>query len=575
MQHVKHGLDAACVPRQNTAVMLSARLRPLAAFFIITVVLLTLVPLGIRPLFNLNEGLYAEIAREMMTHNLLLPRLDGLPYLEKPPLYYWLVIGGYRLFGVGRLAARLPSALAALGTLFVLYRFARSRMAAPIWPPLILFTSVGFYLMSQLAMFDMTFTLFHTITLLAFFAYMENPDRPAPLYVSAAASALACLTKGLIGIVLPGLTVLIFLFIAHRRIRWRHFGWAWVIFFVIVLPWHLWMVMHVPGFFERYIVQEHFSRFLGTLKPHDYRQPPFYYNIEHLFLGIFPWTPFLLAALWVRRPYDTLDRFLLVWAAVYVVFFTLSKTSSSYYMLPVLPALALFIGRALPDLQGRLIDGLIGVFVGLCLALGIMSPSIPHPLMRPYVAALAVVYLMFFLSVLPHGARRSVRQLGIAAVGALTATLVLILLYINADPSRYASKDLAMALQPRLTPHAYVFVVDRYEDLSSFDFYLNRPIYVLNPSQGDLYYGIRHFGTPTRLITGPALRALIAHARVFIAGAPSQSSVWRALGHFRVIARNRHDVVVENTRPQTKVRGRALRAPVQSQPSQDAVPHHG
>lgn len=538
-------------------------------------VILTLIPLGLRPLFNLNEGLYAEIAREMMEHGLLLPRLDGLPYLEKPPLYYWLVIGAYRLLGVGKFAARLPSALTALGTLWALYRFGKTRLAAPIWPPLILFTSIGFYIMSQLAMFDMTFTFFHTITLLAFFAYMENPERPLALYTAAAASALACLTKGLIGIVMPGLVVLIFLFTTHRRIKTRHFLWAWVIFFAIALPWHVWMVLHVPGFFERYIVQEHFDRFLGTLKPMDYRRPPLYYNFEHLLLGIFPWTPFLLAALWQRRPYDPLDQLLLIWAAVYMVFFTISKTSSSYYMLPAMPALALFIGRALPNLDGRLLKTLLGTFALLCVALGVASIHIAHPSMRPYVAGMALVYLVFFLVLLHRPVRPSPR-LAVTAVAALTVTMALLLMFIVHHPARYASKDLAVALRPRLTPHAHVFVVDRYEDLSSFDFYLDRPIYVLNPSQGDLYYGIRHFPHPRRLITGTRLQRLIHHHTVFIVGARSQAPVWQALGHFHVVASNRHDVVVENDHPaRTRIRGRRAATPRPSHRSPDAPPPHG
>lgn len=522
--------------------------RPVAAVLILAILVLTLVPLALRPLLNLNEGLYAEVAREMLHHNPLIPRLDGLPYLEKPPILYWLIMLSYKIFGIGKFAARLPSALAALGTLAVVYRFAKHRVTAPAWPALILFSSVGFYIMSQLAMFDMSFTFFHTITLLAFFSYIEKPDEAWRLLLAAAASALACLTKGLIGIALPGLIVVLFLLWERQTIRWRPFLLAWGVFFAIALPWHVWMTLHVPGFLDRYIIQEHFDRFLGTLKPMDYRRPPFYYNFEHLLLGIFPWTPFLIEAVIRRRPYDRLDRFLLLWAGVYVVFFTISKTSSSYYMLPAFPALALFIGRALPDLKGRSLPWLLMGFALLCLLMGVVSPYLPHPFMHPYLVAVSLVYLGFFLAALQEHRPHYERLLAFSAIGTLSGFIILFLIFSLTHPNRYASKDLAVALLPHLTPHSYVFVAHHYEDLSSFDFYLHRKIYVFDPRQGDLYYGIRHDPRNTTLITGRSLLALARHHRVFIVGPASAEHSWRRYGTFHVIASNGQDVVVENSR---------------------------
>ena len=525
-----------------------------AAALVAGILILIFVPIALRPLFNLNEGLYAEIPREMLRHNWLIPRLDGMPYLEKPPIFYWLVMLFYKIFGVGKFAARLPSALAAVGTLWVVFHFGRSRLTTPLGAPVILFTSIGFYLMSQLAMFDMTFTFFHTIALLAFYAYMEAPERTGRLYMAAAASALACLTKGLIGLVLPGLIVLTYLAVQRRTIPWRPFLVAWIVFLVVALPWHVWMTIHVPHFFDRYIIQEHFDRFLGTLKPADYRHPPFYYNLEHLLLGMLPWTPFLLAALWQRRPYDALDRFLLIWAAVYVVFFTLSKTSSAYYTLPAAPALALFVARALPDLGDRLTRRLIAAFAVLTTIALIAVPWLPHPDTRIYLTGIGFAYLVFFLiaGADPHRTWR----IRLAALGSLAALACLFLAYTLTYPSRFASKGLAEALKPHLTAHAYVFVTDRYEDLSSFDFYLDRPIYLLNPSQGDLYYGIRHDRKVTRLITGKRLARLIDHRHVFIAGSRHQKSVWETRGRFRVVAANRHDLVVENILPKGRRRQR-------------------
>ena len=520
--------------------------RSIGRILILAIAVLTFVPLALRPLFNLNEGLYAEAAREMLAHNPLIPRLDGMPYLEKPPVFYWLIMLSYKVFGIGKFAARLPSALAALGTLLVMMRFAKTRLREPIWPVAILFTSVGFYMMSQLAMFDMTFTFFHTITLLAFYAYIERPEDPWRLILAAAASAFACLTKGLLGIALPGLIVIIFLAIERQTIRWRPFLAAWGVFFVIALPWHIWMAIHVPGFFDRYIIQEQFGRYLGTLKPMDYRRPPIYYNFEHLLLGIFPWTPFLLAALAKRRPYDRLDRFLLLWAGAYLVFFTFSTTTSAYYMLPALPALALFLGRALPDLAGQTPRWLLASFALLCAVAGLAAFDIPHAAMRPYIAAGALAYLGFFVTALRS---RAPRILIHAALGSLAAFVALYLSFLFAHPNHYASKDLARALAPHLTPHTYVFVAHHYEDLSSLDFYLHRPIYVLDPRQGDLYYGIRHYPKAHRLITGKALMRLIRYHRVVIVGSVRHEARWGRYRHFHVIASNGRDMALENAAP--------------------------
>ncbi len=523
--------------------------RPLSAALIAAILVLIFVPLALRPLFNLNEGLYAEAAREMLAHNPLIPRLDGMPYLEKPPIFYWLIMLSYKVFGIGKFAARLPSAISALATIAMVARFARDRVTPALWPPLLLLSSAGFYMMSQLAMFDMTFTFFHTIALLAFFSYIERPARVSRLWLAAAASALACLTKGLIGIVLPGLIVITFLAWERKTLPWRPFLVAWLVFFVIVLPWHIWMTLHVPHFFDRYIIQEHFDRFLGTLKPMDYRRPPLYYNLEHILIGVFPWTPFLIDALIERRPYDRLDRFLLVWAGVYLVFFTVSKTSSSYYMLPIMPALALFVGRAMGQRKGRAFLWIAGSFAALCLAGAGVAFVLPHPAMRPYVAAASLLYFGFFVAVLRSGRGPTAPTLGILAVGALSGFSALFLTFSLIHPNRYASQDLARALLPHLTPSSYVFVARQYEDLSSLDFYLNRPIYVFDPHQGDLYYGIRHDSAVHRLIRGAALRRLARTQRVFIVGPVSARAGWNRYGRFRVIASNGRDVAVENIRP--------------------------
>ena len=178
---------------------------------------------------------------------------------------------------------------------------------------------------------------------------------------------------------------------------------------------------------------------------------------------------------------------------------------------------------------------------------GVVALHIPHVAMRPYLVGAALIYLGFFLAALWERQPRTMRVLPIVAVGSLAAFAALFLTFSIAHPNRYASKDLAMALIPHLTPHSYVFVAHHYEDLSSLDFYLHRPIYVFDPRQGDLYYGIRHNPKAHRLITGKALVALARRQRVFIVGSIKDQASWARYGHFHVVASNGRDVAVENT----------------------------
>jgi 4-amino-4-deoxy-L-arabinose transferase-like glycosyltransferase len=308
-----------------------------------------------------NEGLYAEAAREMVEgSSLVIPRANSVIYLEKPPLLYWLAAGSMRAFGQNAFAARLPSAVAALATAGLIVAAGRrlgprgsGALAAVIFA-----TSMGLVLVARQVLFDSLLTLWTTLALLAFWfgtAAESGARRRRAALIAAgyAALALALLTKGLVGVALPVLTILAYSLLARDTGRLRR---AWsvpgvVLFLAIGVPWHLAAALAEKRFAWFYFVNEHWLRFLGRRQPPDFHEDPIFSPVLSLILLLLPWGVFLAGAVRSeladreggrRRP-ETL--FLLCWALVPALFFTLSRTRTYYYQLPSVPALALLLGR--------------------------------------------------------------------------------------------------------------------------------------------------------------------------------------------------------------------------------------
>jgi 4-amino-4-deoxy-L-arabinose transferase-like glycosyltransferase len=317
--------------------------------------------LGTVPLTSPNEGLYAEAAREMVEGSSpILPRANGVVYLEKPPLLYWLAAASMRALGENAFAARLPSALAALATaglLVVVGRRLGPRSSGAL-AGVIFATSMGLVVVARQVLFDSLLTLWTTAALFSFW-FGTAPEggarrrRAGLVLVGYAALALALLTKGLVGVALPVLTVLAYSVVARDARRLRR---AWsvpgiVLFLAIAAPWHVAAALAEKRFAWFYFVNEHWLRFLGRRQPPDFHEDPIFSPILSLILLLLPWGVFLAGAVRSElaerkerrlRP-ETL--FLFCWALVPALFFTLSRTRTYYYQLPSVPALALLLGR--------------------------------------------------------------------------------------------------------------------------------------------------------------------------------------------------------------------------------------
>jgi len=317
-----------------------------------------------RKLVNPDEGRYAEIPREMVASgDWTTPRLNGIKYFEKPALQYWATAAAFTLFGEHQWTARLWSALTGfLGVLMVFFTGRRLFGERAGWnAALVLASSLLWVLIGHVNTLDMGVSFFLSAAVCAFLlAQHDGADARARgrwMLAAWAALALALLSKGLIGLVLPGAAL--FLYVLLER-DWRLAGRLRLVaggalLLALALPWFVAVSRANPEFFHFFFIHEHFERFLT--KQHGRYQPPWYF-IPVLLAGMLPWTVSLLDALaraWKRDPQQTFQprRFLLLWSAVVFVFFSVSDSKLVSYILPIFPALALLIGDRLSRIGAR------------------------------------------------------------------------------------------------------------------------------------------------------------------------------------------------------------------------------
>lgn len=334
----------------------SPRLLPETLLALLLGLLVLVEPFRV-PLIDPDEGRYAEIPREMLASgDYVIPHQNGVVYLEKPPLSYWLVAGSFRLFGETEGAARLPGKLATAGTMLALFLFARRRAGESAGALAALFfggSLLGFGL-ARIVLIDPLLTAAQTVAVLAFIALAEadadsRPRARALAIAFAVAAAAAVLLKGLVGVVLPGGAVVLWSLVTGRWGPFRRLLAPLPVaaFLVLAVPWHVAAAMREPQFLSFYFVHEHFERFL---EPGHRRPGPPWYFVAVIAGGFLPWTPLLPRlraawpgrgrAAWASRP---LEAFLWIWILLVVVFFSVSKSKLIPYVHPVFPSLALLL----------------------------------------------------------------------------------------------------------------------------------------------------------------------------------------------------------------------------------------
>ncbi|MGC2637377.1 MAG: glycosyltransferase family 39 protein [Acidobacteriaceae bacterium] len=327
------------------------------------------------------DAVQAQIARNMLTSgDWVTARIDGVKYFEKSPLVYWVMAGGYKVFGVHDWSARLPIALSAIALAWLTACFGRWAFGprAGGYAGLVMGTCIGLWLFTRILIPDVMLTLTIALAMWAFLRAQDDEENQPFLWASIFSASLAAgfLLKSLVGVVFPLATVFLYLLITRQlfsRDVWKRLypWWSLLLFLVIAAPWHVlatirnppyfaWTLKsepgHYHGFLWFYFINEQLLRFLNLRYPRDYNTVPrLWFWLFHL-IWLFPWSVYLPALF--RQSYRAVNRagrtrlFALCWIGFVLVFFTFS-TTQEYYSMPCYPAFALLLGCAMVEEQSK------------------------------------------------------------------------------------------------------------------------------------------------------------------------------------------------------------------------------
>jgi 4-amino-4-deoxy-L-arabinose transferase-like glycosyltransferase len=500
------------------------------------------------------DAVHAQISRNMLTSgDWVTARLDGVVYLEKAPLVYWLIAGSYKIFGVHDWSARIPIALSAVGLAWLTAAFGLWAFGKPagFYAGLCMATGIGLFLFTRILIPDVMLTLTTALAMWAFLRALDDVE-PHPrvwAFVLAASLGTGLLLKSLIAIVFPVAAGIIYLSLTHQLFSvntWKrlHVFSGALIVLLIAVPWHVLATLRNPPYFEFtlhsgpgqyhgflwfFFINEQLLRFLNLRYPRDYNTVPrLYFWLLH-FVWLFPWSVYFPAIAKLSfKPTDRAGRtrlLALCWAGFILVFFTFS-TTQEYYSMPCYPALALLLGsamtlegpwvrrgtRALCVIAGLAALATIGIlfYVRNISVSGDISKALTsHPAV--YSLALGHIEDLTFYSfaylrvpLLIAGIAFLIGALGTLRWNgqrAFLASALMMVVFFHAarlalvvfDPY-FSSRPLAESLLK--APEGTLIVNHHYYTFSSVFFYANRTALLLNGRFHNLEYGAYAPGVP-------------------------------------------------------------------------------
>lgn len=492
--------------------------------------------IGGRDLWNPDEPRYAEVTREMReSGDWFVPHLNGKIYSEKPPLLFWTIAGASLVTGeVGTVATRLPSLLAGIATLFLLFGMARRLFDRRVawWSVAILATSGRILWQARVGQIDMLLLALVTLAMY-FFVRGWIEHRPGYFRLFFVAAGLGTLAKGPVGLLPPLLSILAFAVLTGERSRLRELriGSGLAIWAGVVL---LWLV---PGgltggaaYIETLVIKQNVTRFADPW--HHFQ--PFYYYLTTVPADFLPWFFFLPGALWLGWRRATANErqgylFACCWMVVTVLFFSISPAKRTVYVLQMFPAMAMIVAWAFSEIANSwsrlrrfaLVPAglLVLLYAALPVAWFVLARERPErtarllaqiePLGPGLVPVLAVLVGLLFASALAawllgrHG--RPGRLVGALATGMGTAGVLAVLLVLprfdrvkSARPLSQKLVELSgagepYAIYPRIDPR-FVFHTRRFAETPA--------------SEAELQAFVNRQGRVWLLITRPALAQL-------------------------------------------------------------------
>ncbi len=557
---------------------------------VILIYLLVYVPGLFRPaLLDDADATHAEAAREMVvSRDYVTLHVNGIRYLEKAPLPYWLAGLSDRVFGVSAFATRLPGVLAILLSIALASAWARRAFGriAGIYAGLFVTACVGFYLFTRIFIPEVLLGLLIGASLYFFLTALEaDRDGTWRWYASYASVALAVLAKGLIGLVFVGASAAGYLFLSGEWRRWKEFRLArgLGIFLLIAAPWHILAGIENKGFFWFYFVNEHFLRFLGKRYPMDYNKLPAGVYWTSQLVWLFPWSLYLPLVLrhtrrdlWparkasVPRSLDFAGRTRLlcwVWGGVVLVFFSLS-TNQEYYTFPAyLPVLILLAGTLSaeeaqrPQSQWLLVPNIAYAAIGL-VAGGALMAGLWASRNRPFVGDIGTVLaernvgnytlsMSHFFDITTDSFAALRLPAILAALALVAGSLIALWLRVRGRNAAstwavacatglffvaaqlalirfepfLSSQQLAQVIARQAGPTDKVMICGDQAYGSSLLFYLKRRIYLVNGRTTSMWFGSRFPDAPAIFLGDADLARLWnGHDRLFLFVPPDQKA---------------------------------------------------
>ncbi len=537
--------------------------RPFLLVLAVVLTILALIELGTRRLADPDEGRYSEISREMAQSNdFVTPRLNGLKYFEKPPLQYWATAIAFKVLGESEFSARLYTFLCALGCIFLI-GYTGSRLYGAdvgIYSMLALVGSWYFTAFAQVITLDMGLTLWMTVGVCGFLVAQSADNassRRRWMLLAWAGMAFAVLSKGLIGIVFPSAAIFFYWVIQRdwRLLAKLEWFYGLLLFFVLTVPWFTMVSLQNPEFPRFFFIHEHVERFLSNTHR---REGPWWTFTAITVLGFMPWGlaifPAIVSgwrnpALRIGKPDGSTFlplRFVLIFGAFVLFFFSISSSKLPGYILPIFPVLALVIGAYLKDADTKLLGWLSLPTLALAVG-GVFAAWKTYAAMAGLIIAglliwgLAVVIAFWML-------RQHKRWLGVLTMSIATCLLAgLAARGFDQMAPKKITYAVAEAIKQHLTPETRLYAIKIYDQ--SLPFYLNRTMtlvdYVDEFEMGQKAEPAKHIAALKDL---PAAWSMPGPAIAIIQ--PDATNELNAMGiNFEIIYQDARRIAIRKTEP--------------------------
>lgn len=446
--------------------------------------------LGSHALFTPDEGRYSEVAREMVaTGDYVTPRLNGVAFLDKPALYYWLQASAIQLFGLKEWSLRFwPALLGIIGCIatYVGGRTLFSRRAG-ILSAFILATCPLYYGGAHYANLDLEVAVLISISLITSLMALQTENKKW-FIVAYIFSGLAFLTKGLIGIFFPAMIIGIWILLLNRwdTFKKMHLGKGLLIFLGITVPWYVLVQKANPQFLHFFFVDQQVSRFLT--KGDFNNKTAMWFYVPIVLAGILPWSVFIIQATWQKlkaiasnRQQHASELFLVLWFFLIFIFFSIPKSKTVGYILPIFPAIALLIGTYLDRMWNEtkkrgIKIGLISYCVlSALLTVGfILAPFIQPEAIKPelvkYIDMMAMIFAVSGAIVLYFLKKKKEISTFVTTLFVTGVTFLLVFAASIGNINQKSIKPLAMLIKPHLSANDEV--------VTYFKYYQDLPIYL-------------------------------------------------------------------------------------------------